>query len=356
MALLAHEFMTVLAKVVATEPGTPTRELFLAKLSSSPSSVPPCLEDIVRGQSLYLRSKEDDPVLAAGADEPVGILLRGVPSIGLPIRVSSSTSGIVPSHSARVMTKLDAQKTTQVVVACRQMGIKVTSAVYAAIVRVTARFPQHPLSKCFAAFVPVDLRGALDETSTSETKAVSKVVGLHFSGLPICVDNVFSKSFKEVAEDLAIVYARDLVHFWTPPLAVQNRAGELQETIGLPDLVEPYAQRTTALFNAPIPEGLPPVQTPDLSSLGKMEAYIHKEYADESRDRDTSPKLEVVDFWISTEMLTRNVQFHVWSWDGSLRLGASFNTSFYDKEFVNEVIQSVIVEVLDGRQIKEENA
>ncbi|KAI0520977.1 hypothetical protein F5B22DRAFT_33174 [Xylaria bambusicola] len=223
------------------------------------------------------------------------------------------------------MTKLDTQKTTQVAVACRQMGIKVTSAVHAAIVRVTARFTQHPLSKCFVAFVPVDLRYALDETSTSETKAISKVVRL------------FTKSFKEIARDFAIVYVRDLIRFWSPLLIAENRAGEFQESIGLLDLAEPYMQRTTALFNAPVPEGFPLFRPQNSAVLARWSLLFTKEYVDESRDRDKSPKLEIVDFWVGTEMLTRNVQFHVWSWDGSLRLGASFNTSFYDKEFVNEI-------------------
>jgi hypothetical protein len=56
------------------------------------------------------------------------------------------------------------------------------------------------------------------------------------------------------------------------------------------------------------------------------------------------------------EMLTRNVQFHVWSWDGSLRLGASFNTSFYEKGFVADVVQAVIRELLDGRGIGKDDA
>ncbi|KAF2965287.1 hypothetical protein GQX73_g8294 [Xylaria multiplex] len=347
MASLGHEFMTTLAKVVTTNAGAPARDLFLTELLSSPSSVPPSLEDLAIAQS-HSKSGEGDPILEAGADELVSIFLRGVPSIGLPTR-DPSTAGTVPGPSARVMTSLDVEKTTQVSAACRKMDIKVTSAVHAAIVRVTARFPQHPLCKSYAAFVPVDLRRALDKTATTHTKNVSKVVGLYFSGLPLCVENVFTKSFEEVAQDLATVYGRDLSRFWSPRPSAETQTGDLEgKTIGLLDLAEPYVRRTTALFNSPVPEGLPPVQTPDLSSLGRMESSIKKEYADESNDPNGNRKVEVIDFWVGTEMLTRNVQFHVWSWDGSLRLGASFNTSFYDKGFVAEVMQGVIAELLDG--------
>ncbi|KAI1357002.1 hypothetical protein F5Y01DRAFT_321304 [Xylaria sp. FL0043] len=357
MAFLGHEFMTILAKVVTANAGTPAGDLLVTEMSSSPASVPPSLEDLAKAQSSHGKSGGDDPVLAVGADELVDIFLRGVPSIGLPTRESSSTAGVVPGPSARVMTSLDAEKTSQVSAACRRMGIKVTSAVHAAIVRVTARFPQHPLCKSYAAFVPVDLRRALDETATPHTKNISKVVGLYFSGLPVRVDNVFTKSFEEVARDLAIVYGRDLSRFWSPPPPPETEAGDLEgKIIGLLDLAEPYVQRTTALFNAPVPEGLPPVQTPDLSSLGRMESSIKKEYADEDNDQDGNRKVQVVDFWVGTEMLTRNVQFHVWSWDGSLRLGASFNTSFYDKRFVTEVTRAVIAELLDGCEIGNGNA
>ncbi|KAI1125033.1 hypothetical protein F5Y10DRAFT_14844 [Nemania abortiva] len=356
MASLGHEFMTTLVNVVTTNAGAPSRDLLLTELLSSPSSVPPSLEDLARAQS-HSQSGEDDPVLAAGADELVSIFLRGVPSIGLPTRDSSATTGTVPGPSARVMTSLDAEKTAQVSAACRNMDIKVTSAVHAAIVRVTARFPQHPLCKSYAAFAPVDLRRALDKMATAHTKNVSKVVGLYFSGLPLRVDNVFTKSFEEVARDLAIVYGRDLLRFWSPPLSAEMEASDLEgKTIGLLDLAEPYVRRTTALFNTPVPEGLPPVQTPDLSSLGRMESSIKKEYADENNDPDGNRKVQVVDFWVGTEMLTRNVQFHVWSWDGSLRLGASFNTSFYGKEFVAEVVHAVIAELLDGCGIGNDDA
>ncbi|KAI0489563.1 hypothetical protein F4859DRAFT_156549 [Xylaria cf. heliscus] len=349
IALLGHEFMTALAKVINAKPDAPLEDLLSPGLASSPP-VPPSLEDLAKAQSVYAPSgaHQEDPVLAAGADELVGIFLRGVPSIGLPTRESSAAA--VPGASERVATRLDPETTARVAAACREKGIKVTSAVHAAIVRVTARFPQHPLSKAYAAFVPVDLRRALDETATPETAAVSKVVGLYFSGLPLCVESVFTKGFEDVARDLAAVYARDLLQFWQPssPALVAGTADREVKKVGLLDLAEPYVRRTTALFNAPVPEGLPPVQTPDLSSLGRMETSIHREYGDGNSSGGDGAKVQVVDFWVGTEMLTRNVQFHVWSWDGAFRLGACFNTSFYDKEFVADVLDAVIRELLTG--------
>ena len=105
-------------------------------------------------------------------------------------------------------------------------------------------------------------------------------------------------------------------------------SSEEQKYISLLDLAEPYVQRTTKLFDAPVPEGFPPAQTPDLSSLGRVETYLQKEYGSSERG-----VVEVCNFWIRTEMLNRSVQFHTWGWRDELHLGACFNTSFYEKEF-----------------------
>ncbi|KAI0202948.1 hypothetical protein F4808DRAFT_420320 [Astrocystis sublimbata] len=345
MAKLGHEFMTVLARSMALKVDAPLEGLLSGEATLDPG-LSQSLEDLARAQSSYIRSTshQGDPILAAAADELLGIFLRGVPSIGLPTRESTSA---VPGPSERCYTQLSAEHTASIAAACREKGIKVTSAVHAAIVRVTARFPQHPLCKSYAAFVPVDLRRALEDTATSETKEVSKVVGLYFSGLPVCVDSVFEKSFEDIARDLAIVYARDLLDFWKPPGNAEHQYGD---AIGMLDLVEPYVQRTTTLFNAPVPEGLPPVQTPDLSSLGKMESSIQREYEVESSDGGTvnDAKVKVLDFWVGTEMLTRNVQFHVWSWNQSLRLGVCYNTSFYEKTFVDDILTMVTRELTLG--------
>ncbi|KAI1411978.1 hypothetical protein F5Y13DRAFT_164031 [Hypoxylon sp. FL1857] len=340
MALLGHDFMVALSGAIRSGYDCPL-ETLVPNVRNQPL-VPPSLEHVARSASKFPQLKEGDEHsdLAAGADELVGIFLRGVPSIGLPSRAGSEAA--IPGSSERVTTRLEAEITTKVATACKERGIKVTSAVHAAIVRVTASFPQHPLSKSYAAFVPVDLRRVIAHTAAPDAETISKSIGLYFSGLPVCVDSVLpedgkpQKGFEAIARELGAVYARNLDEFWAP-------SGSSGQAISLLDLAEPYVRRTTALFNAPVPEGLPPVQTPDLSSLGKMESYLQQEYrVDEVR------KVDVVDFWLGTEMLTRNVQFHVWSWNGALHLGACFNTSFYEKSFVIDILDKIIQELLLG--------
>ncbi|XXH04229.1 hypothetical protein Hte_010643 [Hypoxylon texense] len=340
MVLLAHDFMTALASAVQHD-GHDAPLKVLMPDSNDPRPLGPSLEQLASAQSKFPATRDgtEHPLLAAAADALVGQFLRGVPSIGLPTRAGSAES--VPGASGCGAVRLDAAKTMKVTTACRRDGIKVTSAVHAAIVRVAAGFPQHPLSKSYAAFVPVDLRRALDATATPETKAASKVVGLYFSGLPVCVDSVIpqdgasAKSFKDIARDLAAVYGRDLVQFWAPD-------DESDQKLGLLDIAEPYLRRTTALFGAPVPEGFPPTQTPDLSSLGRVEAYLQHDYG------SANGNVQLKDVWLGTEMLNRCVQFHTWSWRGELTIGACFNLSFYEKGLVDDILNKVVQELLEG--------
>ncbi|ETS75005.1 hypothetical protein PFICI_13489 [Pestalotiopsis fici W106-1] len=343
MAILCHDFMKALASVIKAS-GDRHGSSEPPSLLHAESSLAPTLEQLARAQSrLDIPSESTKvPVLEAGADALVAQFLRGVPSIGLPTKAESADA--VPGSSGRSVMRLGAKTTAELAAACRDHRIKMTSAIHAAIVRVAASFPQHPLCKSYAAFVPVDLRRALEATATDETRNVSKVVGLYFSGLPVCVEQVVSEGdrastigFDTIARSLDATYSRDLVNFWESPDG---------QTVGLLDLAQPYLERTTQLFGAPVPEGLPPVQTPDLSSLGKIDSFLQTEYgtADEG-------KAEVMDFWIGTEMLNRSVQFHTWSWKGEFVLGACFNQSFYGKDFVDGVLNKVVHELQAGLNV-----
>jgi len=121
-----------------------------------------------------------------------------------------------------------------------------------------------------------------------------------------------------VSEMTAAIYGKELFKFWRSP---ENQVPSL------PELAEPYLTRMTALFSAPVPEGLPPVKTSDLSSIRKTEIYLQQEY----ESNPEAPKVEVVGLWMTTEMINRNIQIHVWCYKGELNIGASFNQSFYEE-------------------------
>lgn len=355
LARLAHSFLTALADALWLGTDAPSLDAYAGKLAVPSQPLPPCLEDLAR-QARHRDSQKGngklkvdddskeplDPELGAGADALVAEFLRGVPSIGLPTLAGSARAA--PGASARASTRLSAAGTARVAAALRARDLSFTGAVHAAVARVTARYPQHPLCRSYAAFFPVNLRQALAAAAAAEEEDL--VSGLYFSGLPICIDGMVpvqgseGKEFGDVAREMTAVYRRDLTSFWETP------GGRV---VGMLDLAEPYLARTTALFGAPVPEGLPPVQTPDLSGLGRVETYLQREYG---AGPGHSGKVEVDDVWIATEMLNRSVQFHVWSWRDRLNIAASFNKSFYDHEFVVEVLDSVVEELQTGLGVK----
>lgn len=277
----------------------------------------------------------------AAADGLVGEFVQGVPSIGLPTLPDSDT--VPPGDTAREALRIDASTTAAIVAACRARKISVNSAVHAAIIRVTATYPQHPLAKHFTAFFPVDMRRHLPKPYDGPDYAV----GAFSSGLPICVRDVRGennarggsgpKSFEQIVQQLALVYATDLSRFTTD---------DEGNPVSMTKVVAPYVRRTTKLFSAPHPPELPQIQNPDVSSIGKVEAYIQRSYGDEKEG------FEVADIWLGTQMLSRSVQCHVWGFRDELTIAGCFNVSFYEVKFVKEFLEKVETELLAGLGIE----
>lgn len=270
----------------------------------------------------------------AVADGLVNDFVCGVPSIGLPTISGSETA--IPGDSARESLRIDAYTTAAIISACRGQKMSVSSAIHAAIIRATAMYPQHPLATSYASFFPIDMRRRLPKPYDGPDYAV----GMFSTGLPICVRDVLvdtkgsgRKSYKEIAQQLASLYSKDL-----SCLATDDDGNP----VSMLEVVAPYVRRTTKLFTAPLPPGLPPIQNPDMSSLGKVEDYIQRAYG------GIADGFEVADFWMGTQMLSRSVQCHVWSFRDELHIAGCFNVSFYEAEFVKEFLERVESELLTG--------
>ncbi|KAI1081351.1 hypothetical protein F5B20DRAFT_535733 [Whalleya microplaca] len=350
LLLLGQNFLTILTDVLRLGLGAT-----LDAYQTSPPPDPPLassLEDLARACSqIRDEDKNDKPraeipaLLEVGADAIVNNFLRGVPSIGLPTRENSENAR--PQASARVATCLNVETTAKIVAGCRAQGVSVTSATHAAIVRVTASYPQNPLAKCYAALAPADLRQAL--TAAAAAKGIEARPGhieVYHTFLTICIENVVdyekAKDFKTVAHELNAVYRRDIANFWD----TGDGSGRV---VSLLDLAEPYMRRTVKLFSQPVPEGLPPVRTQEVSGLGKLENVLQRQYVSSSGPGDKSQaKVELVDLWLGAEVLTRSLLFHVWSWRDQLNIAASYNKAFYEREFVIEVLYKVVRQLLAG--------
>ncbi|KAL7925843.1 hypothetical protein ACQKWADRAFT_283192 [Trichoderma austrokoningii] len=278
----------------------------------------------------YIDEDSTPENVKAAADGLVSEFLQGVSSIGLPTLPDSET--VPPGDTAREALRINAPTTAAIVAACRGRNISVNSAVHAAVVRVTATYPQHPMAKHFAAFFPVDMRRHLPKPYDGPDYAV----GAFSSGLPICVRDAIGsngpKSFEEIVQQLASVYATDLARFTTD---------DNGNPVSMIKVVAPYVRRTTKLFSAPHPPELPQTQNPDVSSIGKVEAYVRRSYGGDEG-------FEVADVWLGTQILSRSVQCHVWSFRDEMNIAACFNVSFYEAEFVKEFLEKVESELLVG--------
>ncbi|KAF3764012.1 hypothetical protein M406DRAFT_75237 [Cryphonectria parasitica EP155] len=183
IAKLGHVFLDFLAEALS-ESFKDDLPASTTKLPSSIQSLPPSVEEIariwsekqskIRGHSME-ESRAQSHHLESGANALVGEFLRGVPSIGLPTRADSIDE--VPGPSARVSTQLSVPITTRIMEAQPSKNLSFMGAVHAAIVRVTASFPQHPLSKSYAAFFPVDLRHSI--TSSGAASEDQLMFGLY---------------------------------------------------------------------------------------------------------------------------------------------------------------------------------
>ncbi|RMJ15464.1 hypothetical protein BHE90_001381 [Fusarium euwallaceae] len=320
MLMLANSFMNNLTEILRHDRNDPTLQ----------GPLTPSLDSIVGS---YLDEKITPMYLRSTADALVAEFVKGVPSIGLPTITGSLTA--TPGPTERQACKFDIDTTNSIVSACQKRGLSVPSVVHAALVRVTATYPQHPLAKSYAAFFPTDLRPYLSSPYNGEDFAV----GMFCSGLPVTVPNVLGLPFDTIADILNTVYRRDLTRMCT------DDEGKPQ---GMLDLMAPYVRRTTKLFNTPPPPELPPVENPDLSSFGKVEKYVQHEYVFGQGSED---RVEVDGFWIGTETLARSLQCHVWTFKDQLTIQGCFNTSFYDREFVLEVLQKVQEELLEGLRV-----
>lgn len=345
MVMLGHEFLSALATVMERGPKL-TLQYYLSVAPPQDRLLAPSLESIAQllSQRPAIRQGGQDPAVEKAADALVADFLQAQPSIALHTLPNSEAA--VPDRTEFAVGRLDAQATAQVLAGCKANSYTVTSAVHAAIVRVTATYPQHPLCNgSYARFSAFDLRPTISAAAasssplgTANVAAALPVCGLYLDGPPLRVENAAAKGFSETASQLCAIYRRDPAQF------LKSKEEGENATISLLELEEALTRRVSAIVRAPAPKGWPPAQTPDLSSLGVIDSRIRPKYG--AADAP-SKVVQLKDFWIGTEMLGRNIQFHVWTWNSQLTLSVCFNQSYYEKQFVDRVVDTVLKELLE---------
>lgn len=336
--LLTDIFMSTLADILQRGVDAP--------LDSSPSQqtldapIAPGLEDLIR------KYVKDSPSETTGAD--IDLLMDtytdGGKSIAIPTRPGSD--GAVASTCARTAIRMSADSSAELTRACRAQRVSVTSALNAAIIRATAQYPQDAEADAYVIFAPVDLRGPLIEAGAQECL---QPAGVYVSGLPLRIggvvahlengESVPAKSFSALADELSAFYSQDLLRY--------KRPGDTSgKTVSLLQVAEPYLERMTQLFDGFPAPGCPYPKTPVISSLGKMDALIKREYTGSSEDGASG--LRVTDFWVGIENATPMITFHPYSWGDELTLSAAWNESFYSNEIVLDSLEKIMKELGEG--------
>ena len=244
-------------------------------------------------------------------------LVSSQPSLGLPTIASNQVPG--PTHRREL--KLGIPKTHAAAKACKDLGLGVTAAVHAALILATQQLSSPEFAgRKYTSWCLVNLRPYCQPPYDSATPVAV------YHGATI--KTIAPSSFLPDALELQSVYKQP----WQP--SQSDRMAVLSH----------FAGTLASLISQPSPPNAELPSEPLLSSLGVVDRYIQSKYGD---------KVEVKDFWMAVEMLTRQVELHVWTFHDDLTLSASFNGKFYEAEFIESFLSKIRTILLQGLNVED---
>ena len=237
-------------------------------------------------------------------------LVGNLPSAGLPAQNANQ----MPGGTRRAELMLDNAKTSSIVSACKQRDLTVTTALHAALLvamQEVAPLPPSSSSK-YATFGIFNIRPSLKPPSDD---SATHPAALQILGLPLVLQ---LSTYNDLAQQLKQFYKQRI-----PPSA----NSPINEAI-----VVPATSKLADLVGQPPPVGFPAPTEPLVSSVGIVDRYLKPDYG----------SIKVKDFWVGVEMMTPQIIFYLWTWQGRMTLSAFYNETFYDQEFVQRFLQRSI--------------
>ncbi|KAH7184681.1 uncharacterized protein B0J16DRAFT_340322 [Fusarium flagelliforme] len=270
------------------------------------------------------------------ADTMYTDMLAGAPSVALPPREGSDEA--IPGDSTRATLHFGKETTSQLLAASKGKGITISLATHAAIIRCSARYPQHPLCKSYGRFAPVDIRK--DFPSPYNTPQYS--IGEYCAAFPVVVLDVVNenKTFDEVCEELQKSYGR---------ARISGFEDDAAQPVSTADLGAPFIRRILDLVNTAPPPDMPTVQAVDFASMGLVEKVLDRTYP--VSGGKNQGEVVVEDFWLGTQTIAKAVQCHGWTFRDQFVLTASWNKSYYDKVFIENFLKAVKEEMIRGLEV-----
>ncbi|KAF4633170.1 hypothetical protein G7Y89_g4948 [Cudoniella acicularis] len=222
---------------------------------------------------LNVPSKEANEEAMALAVQYFGNL----PTIGLPTK-----SNQVPGPTHRSGIKLGVKTITSILATCKANNLTVTTAFHAAFIMATLDLDtsKRPEGKKYTSYIAFNFYPYLAPPNGDPT---AHPVTVNMLGLPL---SITPKNFANCITQLQTVYKQ--------PLSPKDNNFEA--------IMAPYIKKFAAIAAmAPPPDVVLPSE-PIINSLGVVDKYLEKHHGD---------KVEIVDFWLGVEMLTRQLDLLV---------------------------------------------
>lgn len=249
------------------------------------------------------------------ATDTLMMFVKNIPSIGLHTKAADA-----PSGAGRCEIELDQGLTSAIISHCKARGFSVTVAVHASIICATKQYTNKETTAGkhkYASWTAFDLR----RYSPPPFDGTKNVVSNFHTGIPTVaapsnfLDNAYQLK-KQYAESFTVTGPNSLFTF-----------------------LNCYVRKVCALFTEPAPPDTIPPTEPALNSLGIIDQFLDAKHGD---------SIEVLDFWIGVEMITRQFMCYVWTWHEKMRLSVCYNQAFYDTPFAEEFLLTVKAALVEG--------
>lgn len=229
-----------------------------------------------------------------------------LPSFGL----SLVAPGQVPGATRRRAIIFSSDTTRAVVSACRVRKITVTAGVHAALIAATHRLASDESKfHSYTSWGTFSLRPYL---SPAFTDAKAHPVNLYLCGLPLVLK---PSTFSSDSSWLNLFYKQ---------LALPGSSAEI-----LP-LLPSYTQKCADMARQPAPSDIPEASEPVLSSIGIVDRYLKPEHGN---------SIEVSDFWLSSEVLSREPLVYAWTWQDQFSLSVCYNEHYYTSDIMIKLLE-----------------
>ncbi|KAJ0423243.1 hypothetical protein BJY00DRAFT_59253 [Aspergillus carlsbadensis] len=232
--------------------------------------------------------------------------LQSLPGIGLPSEIGKAPAAACHNQE-RIFSK---EITAEIIAACKEKNISVTSAVQAAYVCMLVKHADPASNRTrYTTANEFDTRPYLP----SPHSTASFAVGVYYVPMPFTVD--LPASYMDIAQALHKHY--------------QTSLKGSPETV---KLTPHYCHIIAALSKTEQFKSAPPATDGFVSSLGVVENHLHHQYGE---------TVTVSDFKIGLDVVLGTSAFLFYTFDGRLRMAYSFNDGYERLEKVKEYLEDV---------------